>query len=148
MKFTKVLSRDLELDGQRYTVAMGPRGVYIRPLNKRHWKAVHWRALVEVMADYEGVPEGNEPAVEEVLAAIEDGKGQSRDPALDARPAPAPAPPPAPPVAASKAILAPDQAGRWTSKLRDLVAAAMKAKISIDDELVGLGKWLRSQAGA
>lgn len=75
MKFTKVLYREVEIGGIEYTVAMGWRGVYVREKGKRKWRAVHWRALVEVIADYEGQPEDMEPPVDAPLAAVEDGKG-------------------------------------------------------------------------
>ena len=147
MKFTKVLYRDIDINGERWTVAMGPRGVYARPAGKRRWKAVHWAAILEVIADYEGQPEENDPPVQEPLAAVEDGKGQGREPGFTSDPAQAPVPPQAQDIGAVPvAAIAVDQAERWTSKLRDLVVGAMKAKIEIDEELVSLGKWLRSQA--
>ena len=44
-RLTEPLKREIELDGQPYTVTLGPDGVHIAPKGKRKGHEVSWRDL-------------------------------------------------------------------------------------------------------
>jgi hypothetical protein len=44
-RLTEPIKREVELDGQLYTVALGPEGVHIAPKGKRKGHELSWRDL-------------------------------------------------------------------------------------------------------
>ena len=45
-RLSEPLKRELELDGQLYTVTIGPEGGHIAPKGKRKGQELSWRSLV------------------------------------------------------------------------------------------------------
>jgi hypothetical protein len=48
---TEPPKREVELDGQLYTVTLGPKGVYIAPKGKRKGHELLWRSLASGEAE-------------------------------------------------------------------------------------------------
>jgi hypothetical protein len=44
-RLTEPIKREVELDGQLYTVTIGPTGVHIAPKGKRKGHELSWRSL-------------------------------------------------------------------------------------------------------
>jgi len=45
-RLDKIIKREVELDGELYTVSMSPEGVKITPKGKRRGHEISWRALL------------------------------------------------------------------------------------------------------
>lgn len=48
---TDPIKREVELDGQPYTVTIGPEGVHIAPKGKRKGHGLSWRSLASGEAE-------------------------------------------------------------------------------------------------
>jgi len=50
-RLTETITREIELDGEPYTVSIGPTGVHIAPKGKRKGHELSWRSLASGEAE-------------------------------------------------------------------------------------------------
>jgi cell wall assembly regulator SMI1 len=118
-KFTRAITREIELGGERLALTFTEQGLTVRPVgSRRPPREVSWPALLSAVVSSEGA----EPGPEQVAATVQVLKGggrgaQPRPPVAESAPAPAahretPAPPekpaerpPAPPASDASSLL-------------------------------------------
>jgi cell wall assembly regulator SMI1 len=136
-KFTRSLTREIELAGGRLALTLSEQGIAVRPVGSRKtpWQ-MSWSALVCHLTN-QGLPEGNAPSAEMVASALESLK--KGGPATLAAPAAAPVesapsvPEPAPePAPAAEKVTAPPGARRGA------------ASAGVAGALGRLERWLRT----
>lgn len=105
-KFTRALTREIEVGGERLAVTLSEEGLTVRPVGARRPPyTLSWAACICTSVGHP--PAGPEPTVEELSEAIKALKaGNKERPAPKAAPAPAPGEP-APPPAVPRAAAAP-----------------------------------------
>jgi cell wall assembly regulator SMI1 len=147
-KFTRPLTREIELAGARLALTLNEQGISVRPVGSRRtpWE-IPWGAMVCHLTGQPLQDRAN-PSAEEVTAAVESLKkpGPSK-PAVPAAP-PAPAAPatPAPPAADQQTPAAPltAQPAPSAEKVTRQPTGARQAapRTEIDTVLVRLEHWL------
>jgi hypothetical protein len=98
-KFTRPITRELEIGGERLAFTFGEQGIAVRPVGSRKPpKEITWAALLTHMT---GPSAAAAPGPEQVTAALEQLRGPGPKPApkpeSEATPAPSTVSPTAPP---------------------------------------------------
>jgi cell wall assembly regulator SMI1 len=146
-KFTRALTREIEVGGERLAVTLSEEGLSVRPVGaRRPPHTLSWAACVCASTGHP--PAGSEPSADELAAAVKalksggttrpGAKAESPAPATQAEPAPAAqqhAPPPVPQTGADRSTPPPTGQGlaallaridRWMAKHRPHVHRALR----------------------
>jgi cell wall assembly regulator SMI1 len=99
-KFTRPITREIELGGERLALTFTQEGISVRPVGSRKPpREMSWAAFLSALASSPGEPPGPEQ-VSAAVAALKGGRAAPADNPPPAAPAPraeAPPPPPTPP---------------------------------------------------
>jgi hypothetical protein len=91
-KFTRPITREVEIGGERLAFTFGEQGIAVRPVGSRKPpKEIAWPALLTHMT---GPSAGASPSSEQLTAALEQLRGPGAKPAPNAEPEPEPTPAP------------------------------------------------------
>jgi hypothetical protein len=96
-KFTRPITREIEIGGERLAFTFGEQGISVRPVGSRKPpKEITWAAVLIHMT---GAGAGSPPSPDQVTTALEQMHGPGGKPAPKAEVEPAPAPSPVSPTA-------------------------------------------------
>jgi hypothetical protein len=86
-KFTRPITREIELGGERLALTFGEQGIAVRPVGSRKPpKEITWAGVLTHMT---GPGAGTPPSPEQISAAVEQLRGPGAKPASKPEPEPA-----------------------------------------------------------